>query len=179
MHHSTFIAHLASIYKPSVYVELGLYEGETLKKVYPFAKKIYGVDLKTNPQLEGLKNISNIELHFTSTDLFFANFNGSIDMAFIDADHNSQSVLKDFENVLKRLNPGGVILLHDTDPEADRFIHPGYCGDSFKIVKMFEERQDLNITTLPILEAGLSIVTKKNNTRTQRRHSKESLISPS
>ena len=39
MHHSDFIAILASVYKPNLYVELGLYEGETLSKVLPHAKK--------------------------------------------------------------------------------------------------------------------------------------------
>lgn len=171
MHHSDFIAILASIYRPKVYVELGLYEGETISKILPFAKKVYGVDLKKNPELDRLEaNNSNIFIHYNDTNNFFENFNEGIDMAFIDADHCYESALNDFENCLKRLNPGGVIMLHDTDPAEDKLIHPGYCGDSYKIVSLFENRNDINILTLPISEAGLSIVTKKRNTRTHIRH---------
>jgi predicted O-methyltransferase YrrM len=92
-------------------------------------------------------------------------------MAFIDADHCFDSVKQDFENVLQRLNPGGVIILHDTDPDNDSLFNPGYCGDCYKIVEYLEKRDDINIVTLPLEPPGLSIVTKKNNTRTQLRHS--------
>ena len=33
MHHSDFIANITKIYTPKVYVELGLYQGETLSNV--------------------------------------------------------------------------------------------------------------------------------------------------
>jgi predicted O-methyltransferase YrrM len=90
-------------------------------------------------------------------------------MAFIDADHCYESALNDFLNIFKRLNPGGIIILHDTDPESNNLINPYYCGDSYKIVNYFENREDINVYTLPLTEAGLSIVTKKNDTRTFRR----------
>ena len=61
MHHSTFIGHIASIYNPTTYVELGLYHGETITKVQPFAKKLYGIDIKPNEHLESLKRFSNID----------------------------------------------------------------------------------------------------------------------
>lgn len=90
-------------------------------------------------------------------------------MAFIDADHCVKSALKDFENVFKLLNDNGIILMHDTDPEFDYLIDPGYCGDSYKIVDLFKNDNRLNIITLPVSEAGLSLITKKNNTRKQLR----------
>lgn len=174
MHHSDFIALLASFYKPNIYVELGLYEGETLSKVIPYAKKIYGIDLKSKMQLENIKNAnSNVSIYYTTTDLFFETFTDGIDMIFIDADHCFESVLNDFENALKHLNPGGVIILHDTDPNEDWLIHPGYCGDSYKIVNLLERRDDINILTLPVESPGLSIVSKKNNTRVQLRRSNQ------
>jgi predicted O-methyltransferase YrrM len=176
MHHSTFIGHLASIYRPTTYVELGLYEGETLRLVQPYAGHVYGVDMKMNGHLEQLGRLSNVTINTCMTNEFFDSFAGTIDMAFIDADHCLESVQQDFENVLSRLNPGGVILLHDTDPQEDRLIDPGYCGDSYKIVKLLEGRADINIVTLPITEAGLSIVTRKDSTRTALRQSR---ISPS
>jgi len=170
MHHSDFISILASIYKPKIYVELGLYQGETLSKIIPHIEKGYGVDMNSNPSLEQIKSkFTKVEIIYTTTNNFFDNFKYGIDMAFIDADHCYESVKNDFENVYKRLNIGGIIILHDTDPQSNHLIQPGYCGDSYKIVKYLENHSEINCTTLPLTEAGLTIVTKKNDTRTFRR----------
>lgn len=169
MHHSDFIAILGAIYKPKVYVELGLYQGETLSKMQPHIEKGYGVDMNSNDFLQNLKLFTNLEIVFKTTNSFFDNFNDGIDMAFIDADHCYESALVDFENVYKRLNLGGIIILHDTDPKSNHLIHPGYCGDSYKMVTYLENKSDINCTTLPLTEAGLTMVTKKNDTRTFRR----------
>lgn len=168
MHHSDFIGILASIKKPGTYVELGLYVGESLGKVLPHVGKCYGVDIKKNEHLERLENNykEKLKISYCMTDTFFETFNEGIDMAFIDADHCVESAIKDFENCLRLLNDGGIILMHDTDPEHNGLIQPGYCGDSYKLVPLFEKRDDINIITLPMTEAGLSIITKKNDTRT-------------
>jgi predicted O-methyltransferase YrrM len=171
MHHSEFIKTIATIYKPNTYLELGLYHGETFSKVIPYATKLYGIDLSPNPHLEALRGHANVHIMYETTNHFFENFNEGIDMAFIDADHSYESVKQDLEHVLNRLNPNGIVILHDTDPIHDHYIQPGYCGDCYKIVNYLEERNDINIVTLPIEEAGLSMVTKKNNTRTQLRKS--------
>ena len=70
MHHSDFIGILASIYKPTTYVELGLYEGETLKKVQPHIKSGYGIDMTPRQQLEDLKRHANLNILYTTTNDF-------------------------------------------------------------------------------------------------------------
>jgi len=170
MDHSDVIGILASIYRPKVYVEFGLYIGQTFVKVQPYAERMFGVDIKPNVNLEQLKRFPNVSIHYCKTDEFSAAFNGTIDMAFIDADHCIESAKRDFDNILAKLSPNGIILLHDTDPDSDKYIDPGYCGDSYKIVNMLENNPDVNIVTLPLTNAGLSIVTKKNATRTALRH---------
>ena len=45
IHHSEIIADLARVYRPKVYVELGLYTGENWYKVLPYADKSFGVDI--------------------------------------------------------------------------------------------------------------------------------------
>lgn len=160
-HHSDFIALLAYIYKPNIYLELGLYEGETWNKVTPYCKRKIGVDIKD-------RNFVG-EVYIESTDSFFSHFTEKIDMVFIDADHKFESVKKDFISCLKILNDGGVIIVHDTDPISDHLISPTYCGDSYKIVNILENSTDINIVTLPLTEAGLSIITKKQSTRTNLR----------
>jgi len=168
MHHSDFIAIIASIIKPQTYVELGLYQGETLSKIIPYTNQCYGVDMKSNDHLINLQNNykNKLSIIYDTTDNFFLNFNSKIDMAFIDADHCVTSAIKDFDNVLKLLSDDGIIFMHDTDPIDNSYIHPGYCGDSCKLVPLFEKRDDINIITLPLTEAGLSIIMKKNSSRT-------------
>ena len=154
---------LASIYRPKTYIELGLHDGETFNKVKNYCGRAIGVDIR-KVHLDG-------EIHNCTTDEFFDQVivNEKADMIFIDADHKYDSVIKDFENSLKVLNQGGCILLHDTDPESDHLFDPGYCGDSYRMVDYLESRGDINVVTIPCTEAGLSIVTRKDETRTQRR----------
>jgi len=46
MKHETFVEFIASYLKPSVYVELGVYDGSTFGKVLPHVKDwAYGVDI--------------------------------------------------------------------------------------------------------------------------------------
>lgn len=165
-HHSDVLAMLASIYRPDIYVELGLYHGETFKKVKNYCRRAIGVDI-SEINLDG-------EIHICTTDKFFNKIftDEKADMIFIDADHKYDSVVKDLENSLKSLNQGGCIILHDTDPESNHLFTPGYCGDSYKVVDYLESRDDLNVITIPCSEAGLSIITRKNETRTQIRLNK-------
>jgi predicted O-methyltransferase YrrM len=174
MHHSSFIASIASIARPKMYVELGLYKGETLSKVIPYVDNCIGIDMNRNESLDNLQTQykDKLSIVYDKTDNFFVNFDKKIDMAFIDADHNAVSALRDFENVFKLLSDNGIIFMHDTDPINNDYIHPGYCGDSYKLVPLLEKRDDINVITLPILEAGLSIIMKKNSTRTFLRNGK-------
>lgn len=165
IHHSDFVAILAHIYQPKVYLELGLYDGETFQKVrratFDFGSRCIGVDIK-KPPIDG-------EIYTQTTDEFFKSYDEKVDMIFIDADHRYESVVKDLENSLKILNKTGCIVLHDTDPDNDSLFDPSRCGDSYRIVNDIEQNTNLNITTFPISEAGLSIVTWKNSTRTHTR----------
>ncbi len=170
MHDSDFIAAIASIYKPSTYLELGLCQGETFHKILPYVNEAHGVDVIIKTGMQDLLNRDNVKLYNMTTDLFFESNNLKFDMAFIDADHCATSALKDFENCLMRLNPGGIILMHDTDPINDILMDPKFCGDSYKIIPILEKRNDINIVTLPLSGPGVSIITKKDDTRTKRRN---------
>ncbi len=158
MHHSDFIENLAKIYKPKIYLELGLFMGETFGKVRKHAERAIGVDLVLPKDLEG-------ELFQESTDVFFKHFDERVDMVFIDADHSFDSVYEDLENSLEILNDRGIIILHDTDPEHRGLLDPGHCNDCYRIVEFLEQDDEVNAVTLPVSEAGLTIVTWKNQLR--------------
>ena len=178
VHHSDFVSAMASIYKPRVYLELGLYMGETLNKTAPWCEKVYGVDTNLDRVYVNPDIGERTELHQSTTDDFFEKFknlNVQIDMAFIDADHHATSALRDLENVLRHLRPGGVVIMHDTDPLSDHYKDPGLCGDSYKLVEKLEHRHNLNIVTVPLAEAGLSLITRKKESRTYLRDSLKNL----
>jgi len=47
--HEDFIVHLASLVRPKVYVELGLYHCALFNRIIPFAEQLIGVDIGRKP----------------------------------------------------------------------------------------------------------------------------------
>ena len=142
------------------YLELGVQEGKCFETILPHVKRAIGVDIKD------IRKKKLGEFYEISTDKFFDFFKDTMDIIFIDADHSFESVKKDFENSLKILNKYGIIFLHDTDPSRKIFLEPGYCNDCYKIVDYIKQNHpELDIVTLPLTIAGLSIVMRKDDRR--------------
>jgi predicted O-methyltransferase YrrM len=177
MHHSDFIAILAGLKKGGNALELGIFEGETLSKILPHMNKCYGVDIKTNIHLQRLEEQykEKLKMHYCTTDSFFETLDTKVkfDLVFIDAEHKAESALKDLDNALKFAKQDSIIIMHDTDPSHNDYMQPGYCNDSYKLVRLLETRDDINIITLPIDIAGLSIIMKKDSNRTFLRNGLE------
>lgn len=158
--HELFIQNLVKLTNCQTYLELGVHNGVCFQTIVPLVKRAIGVDIMD------LRTIKVGEFYTMPTDDFFKNFDDMADIIFIDADHKYDSVVKDFENSLKVLNKNGVILLHDTDPQEKFLLAPEYCNDCYKIVNYIQENHpELNIVTLPLTIAGLSIVMRKNERR--------------
>lgn len=155
--HSNIIYNIAKATGCKSYLELGLYKGNTINLVNRVVSNCVGVDI--NPV--GI----NGKFFLGKTDEFFKLNTDTFDIVFIDADHGFESVKKDFYNTFKILNKYGIIFIHDTDPISREYTVPGYCGDSYRLVDFINERQDLNVITLPILEAGLTMVNRKSDRR--------------
>lgn len=159
--HNDLISFVVKILECDVFLELGVASGATARAVRPFVKRWIGVDL--NDAREGEKFG---EFFLCSTDKFFEFFKDEVQIVLIDADHCFESAKKDLENSLKILAKNGLIFMHDTDPREARLLDSKQCGDSYKIIDyIHDKRQDLNIVTLPVLDAGLSIVTRKIDRR--------------
>jgi len=163
-HHSDLIVQLVKSINCKTYLELGLFDGSTLIKVSQFVPRVIGVDTK---DLRINKNIG--EFYLSTTQDFLQNFNEIIDVIFIDADHSFESVKEDFKNSLKILNEFGVIILHDTDPISEQYLDKGYCGDSYKMIDWIKkEYPEMDIITLPVSEAGLTIIKRSNDRRVNK-----------
>ncbi len=158
--HSNFIAELVKQINCKTYLELGVYDGITLSLVEPFVDRIISVDIKD------VRKWRIGEFHLETTDNFFEHFNEMVDVVFIDADHNFESVKKDFKNSLNILNKYGMIILHDTDPMENMYLDPGYCGDSYKMDSWVRDNfEDLDVMTLPLTQAGLTLIKRKKDNR--------------
>jgi hypothetical protein len=107
------------------YLELGVARGSCWNEVISPEK--VGVDLMND-------SVWNIpEVISKSTDDYFESLdeNKKFDIVFIDADHNKDSVKKDFFNSLKHLSENGVVVFHDVYPLSEENIQPQSCGTAY------------------------------------------------
>lgn len=160
-HHKFLIREIVRLVGCETYLELGVYDGETLDYIRPVVKRALGVDCKD------LRKNKDSEFYQMLTDDFFIQYPDiKVDVAFIDADHRYESAKRDLLNVLTRLNKYGIVICHDSDPINKQYTDPGYCGDSYKLIDyIYKERPDLNVITLPVTETGISIIMRKDDRR--------------
>lgn len=163
MHHSDFIANFITAVQAKSYLELGLYHGETITKVANNNPQCLCTGVDMNP----LTFLPVFRFYQSTSDDFWKQNQDTYDVIFIDADHSYESVLRDLNKALGCLNAHGLILLHDTNPNSVHLIDPGYCGDCFRLNTRFNDL-NLDFVTLPIAEAGLTILQRKGDIRSAR-----------
>ena len=80
-----------------------------------------------------------------STDEFFAQIqpNKVFDIIYIDANHNYDYVLRDFNNSVKHLNKKGLLFVHDMIPPNEEHTKEYYCGDAFKLLYFIQHHTDI------------------------------------
>jgi hypothetical protein len=80
-----------------------------------------------------------------------------VDLAFIDADHTMEGCLKDWNAVAPFVRPGGIIVLHDTEPGL-------WMGPHFLLKNLrAEDAGDYHWIGLPSSGgAGVGIVQKRS-----------------
>lgn len=145
------------------YLELGVFCGESFSIASKVVNYCVGVDKKI--RFEYIQKKESDLLYEMTTDDFFAQNKEIFDVIFIDASHVYEQVKKDFCNSIKVLNSNGFILLHDTDPSEKKYVSEEFCGDAYKIVDYIVNTNNYDIITFPMKDAGLSIVSNKNNRR--------------
>ena len=160
---SDFIANLAEMLRPEVYVELGVRRAATFNIVAPYAGQAIGVDM--DPGVEAyVQSAANVQLFLGTTDEYLAEIERTgllIDMLFIDADHARSSVLQDFRGFLPHVRPQGIILLHDGHPGDESLLAPESCADAYLAVEeLSRDAREYEMVTIP-LSPGLTICRKR------------------
>ncbi|KJR45337.1 hypothetical protein UF75_4273 [Desulfosporosinus sp. I2] len=162
--HEDFIVHLASLVRPKVYVELGLYHCALFNRIIPFAEQLIGVDI--SPEAGNYMQQSSKTRFFKGTTHEFGKEMEvnplEINMLFIDADHSKEAVLKDFKDFFPFIAPHGLILLHDTHPGNEQMMQPEWCGTAYLAVEelLREMRSSYELMTIPV-SPGLTICRKR------------------
>ncbi|HWP97962.1 MAG TPA: class I SAM-dependent methyltransferase, partial [Syntrophomonadaceae bacterium] len=161
--HEDFIVHLASIIRPRVYVELGIYHCALFNRIIPYAEQLIGVDI--NPEA-GMYMQQSAKTRFVHamTQEYVKQLEAEslqIDMLFIDADHGCDAVLQDFRAFLPYVAPHGLILMHDVHPGNEELIHPTWCGTAFLAAEELSRNTDeYEMMTIPV-SPGLAICRKR------------------
>ena len=164
--HIPFVASIARIIRPQVYVEIGIYHASTLNAVAKYCDLAIGVDI--NPAAYKFIKAKNAEfVSGTSLELtaLCASRNTMIDFAFIDGDHRSEAVMSDFVNVDKFASKNALILFHDTWPENSEDASDGRCSDSYRVPSLLNSRTngEWSSITIPIFP-GLTIASRSSST---------------
>lgn len=143
------------------YLEYGVRDGENFIEMSDIVKNAYGVDMIIKEKVRDNKR-GNVELYEMMTNEFRDRrlpWMENMDVVFIDADHNSSSVITDFNGVYMKVNRDGYIILHDTYPCNEELLSPGGCSDCYRtplyLKRVYGDK--IEILTLP-LNPGLTIV---------------------
>lgn len=139
------------------YLEYGVRSGSSIEPISSMVSSAIGVDI-VNYKPRG----SNIMFFQSTTDDFSNKILNQLSFhyAFIDADHSSKQVLKDFANIFARIETGGYIFLHDTYPCMEEMIQPRFCNDCYLSPLHIKKEYDVELVTLP-LNPGLTLIRKK------------------
>ena len=177
--------------KAKTYLEIGVQTGVIISNINAAVK--IGVDpnflLSKKLKLRKLVGLLDFKAIEKTSDAFFESdadsvLKSGIDVAFIDGHHTYNQSLKDAQNCLAYLNPSGVIVMHDCNPNNYACAYPisdsgsvddviklaeagelpgwngSWSGDVWKaIVHLRMANQNLNIFTLD-LDWGLGIITR-------------------
>lgn len=152
---------------PDLYLEIGSRTGNSLALAQG---DFIAVDLAFN--LKRLQTFPGRQGHLfqmSSDDFFASGFLEALgrkpDFAFLDGMHLFEFLLRDFMNAEARMDPGGVIALHDCCPfdsamaERERGRSRAWTGDVWKLVPILQElRPDLSIEVFDAAPTGLVVI---------------------
>lgn len=124
------ILHLIEQRGYTSYLEIGCAGDTTFSKIPKGVTKV-GVD----PQRGGTLRMVSDEF-FTMNTMFF-------DIVFVDGDHRHPQVFRDVSSALRRLNPGGVVVMHDCLPPTPKHEGIEHCGTTWRVFAKVRERPDL------------------------------------
>jgi hypothetical protein len=156
------------------YLEIGAGSGIIFKLIQVDEKDAVdpGIDDQFISNDEAKKGVTYEHLNYPMTsDEFFENHAPNLekyDIIFIDGLHEHEQVDKDIESSLKYLNEGGIIVIHDCNPQDEvaqivpRIRQMGWNGDVWKsIVKYRASNPELQLMSVELPnDADVAVISK-------------------
>lgn len=158
-YYQSFLEFICKWFQPQSYLEIGIASGATFRRLIPYCGHLTGVD----PEMldfADLKKDAKCHLHRLTSDEYFRLFPGYLfDLVFVDGHHEHIQLLRDVRNSLGCLQPGGLIVAHDTFPPSPEFVSPRLCGDAYKAIIDLRSDRSLEVYTFPV-RYGLTLIGK-------------------
>ena len=137
------------------YLEIGVGDGGNFAAVQCAEKE------SVDPKGDGYAGAE--ATHELTSDEFFARNQRGYDLIFIDGLHHAEVVYRDMVNALAALNPGGMIVCHDMNPQTEemqavpRQVRE-WTGDCWRAwLKLRAEREDLCMVVADI-DYGVGVI---------------------
>ena len=129
----SIINHMTGIEDLS-YLELGVFKNKNFNEIK--ASKKYSVDVNGNGMFVG------------TTDEFFSQLDKTtkFDIIFIDANHDYDFVLNDYNNSVDYATKW--ILIHDMFPPSVKYTESKFCSDSYKLLYYMIKETNLSVYTM-------------------------------
>jgi hypothetical protein len=140
--------YLIRVNRFSSYLEVGVGDGGNFRQIICNTKV-------------GIDNAADLNADYKMTsDEFFAQNRERFDLIFIDAYHEEAQLIRDVENALMHLNPGGIIVCHDVNPHTEDYqgdprVWNGTCWKGW--VKLRATREDLDMKAVDV-DHGCGII---------------------
>lgn len=134
-----------------------------------FGRNFHTCDIKAGRCLWAATQIGGmgVSIHDCKSSKMMSEFNEQVAVGLIDGDHTAKTITREAAFFFEKLNPGGVIFLHDTCPVEFRYEKKREEGgkiDTFLVRKELEKRDDMDVFTWRYTagECGLTMVMKKD-----------------
>lgn len=169
--HRELLVLLAKRMRPAMYLEIGSGTGGTIHAVARHCQVSVGVDVRA-PSPDYYNGLAWRFIESTSK-AFWKGYDGYRDaesdpwpapeLVFVDADHDADAVYHDIAEALKRMPLDGILVLHDTYPENEKWCDAKFCDDAYEAAtwRYYSSLDDgIELATLPC-PPGLTIIRKR------------------